>query len=515
VSSLSCRTRWLEYQSIRTWLHQGLGLMVVIMIALAFRMYRLSAQSLWLDEAWTVSAANRSLPEILLYYSNIPPLHQVIVRLFIAILGTSEFSVRLPSVLAGVLSVVLVYAITTRLFNKSIGLVAGLILAISPFHVWYSQDARPYALLVVLSLASVWFFLRLRDRPNFIGFTGYVVTTTLAMYTHVYALFLLLFQNLYMLHSWRKPARLGQKWIVSQATVLVLSVPWYYFIFFIFSGHGGGVPWAGFRKEVDPIVIPYTFFVYSLGISVGPSLADLHLSRSLDLFMPYVGVLLPACIAFALMFLLGLYSTGKDKPRLPFLLLYLFVPILGAFMITVLYSRITYNVRYTAIALPAYTIILAKGITSVRRKGWRLLLILLIVGFSAHALGNYYFNAKYAKEDARSAAEYLETTVGERDVIVVLEIVQALEHYYDGPVEVHGVFPYQLASIADLQNELSQIARGHDRLWLVWSRPWVDPEASVKRYFDERYEIFDRQDFPGLQVYGYALEEAATILGAR
>jgi mannosyltransferase len=475
VSSLSCRTRWLEHQFDRTRLHPDFALLLTIVIALALRMYRLGSQSLWLDEAWSVRVANHSLGEILRYRSNIPPLHQVVVRLFIAILGTSEFSVRLPSVLAGVLSVVLVYAITTRLFNKSAGLVAGLILAISPFHVWYSQDARPYALLIVLSLASVWFFLNLRDRPNFIGFTGYVVTTTLAMYTHVYALFLLLFQNLYMLYSWRKPARLGLKWIVSQATVLVLSVPWYHFIFFIFSGHGG----------------------------------------ALDLFMPYVGVLLPACIAFALMFLLGLYSTGKDKPRSPFLLLYLFVPILGAFMITVLYGRITYNVRYTAVALPAYTIVLAKGITSVKHKGWRLLLILLIVGFSAYALGNYYFNPKYAKEDARSAAEYLETAAGERDVIVVLEIVHALEHYYDGPVEVHGVFPYQLASIADLQNELSQIARGHDRLWLVWSRPWVDPEASVKRYFDERYEIINRRDFPGVQVYGYALKEGAAFLGAR
>ena len=515
MSGISCGRRWLDHQFDRTRLHPDFALLLTIVIALALRMYRLGSQSLWLDEAWSVRVANHSLGEILRYRSNIPPLHQVVVRLFIAILGTSEFSVRLPSVLAGVLSVVLVYAITTRLFNKSAGLVAGLILAISPYHVWYSQDARPYALLIVLSLASVWFFLNLRDRPNFIGFTGYVVTTTLAMYTHVYALFLLLFQNLYMLYSWRKPARLGLKWIVSQATVLVLSVPWYHFIFFIFSGHRGAAPWAGFRKEVDPIVIPYTFFVYSVGISVGPSLADLHLSRSLDLFMPYVGVLLPACIAFALMFLLGLYSTGKDKPRSPFLFLYLFVPILGAFMITVLYGRITYNVRYTAVALPAYTIVLAKGITSVKHKGWRLLLILLIVGFSAHALGNYYFNPKYAKEDARSAAQYLETAAGERDVIVVLEIVHALEHYYDGPVEVHGVFPYQLASIADLQNELSQIARGHDRLWLVWSRPWVDPEASVKRYFDERYEIIDRRNFPGVQVYGYALKEDAALLGAR
>jgi mannosyltransferase len=515
VSGISCGRRWIEHQFDRTRLHPDFAFLLTIVIALALRMYRLGSQSLWLDEAWSIRVANHSLGEILRYRSNIPPLHQMVLHLFMAGLGTSEFPVRLPSVLAGVLSIVLVYAIATRLFNRSVGLVAGLILAISPYHVWYSQEARPYALFIVLSLASVWFFLDLRGKPNFIGFAGYVVTTTLATYTHVYALFLLLFQNLYMLYSWRKPARLGQKWIVAQATVLVLSVPWYYFIFFILSGRGGAAPWAGFRKEMDLVVIPYTFFVYSLGTSVGPSLADLHLSRSLDLFMPYVGVLLPACIAFALVFLLGLYSTTKDKSRLSFLLLYLFVPILGAFMITLLYNRITYNVRYTAVALPAYTIVLAKGITSVKRKDWRLFLVLLVVGFSAYALGNYYFNAKYAKEDTRSAAEYLETAAGERDVILVLEISLAIEYYFDGTAEVHGIYGSQLESTAGLHNELSHIARGHNKLWLVWSRPWVDPEASVKRYFDERYEIIDRQDFPGVQVYGYVLEEAAALPGVR
>jgi hypothetical protein len=228
--------------------------------------------------------------------------------------------------------------------------------------------------------------------------------------------------------------------------------------------------------------------------------------------MPYVEVLLISSVAFATPFGLGLYEMTRDKFSRWLMLLYLCVPILGALFMAKIVYWLPFNVRYAVVALPAYILVLAVGITSIKYGLMRFILAVLLVALSIYALGNYFFDATYAKEDARSAAAYLETEVAESDVILVLEIALALEFYYDGPAEIRGISPYKFESTDRLQSELSHIAQGHDRVWLVWSRPWVDRESVVKRHFEARYAVVTRQDFHGIQVYGYALDKDVASL---
>lgn len=494
----------LERDTLRRWINTDdlwhkWALVGVVILALALRLYRLDSQSFWIDEAWSISAASRNFPDFLLIRDNIPPLHHSILKLFITILGASEISARMPSVLAGVISVALLYRMAARLFGKPTGLVAAFLLSISPFHIWYSQEARPYAVLIMLSLASVWFLLDFRKRPSSGKIVGYVLTIALALYTHIYGLFLLMLQGCYILLLGSTYSEQRRKILLAQASAFLLFAPWLLYLFL-----GEQLPSAGFQKEANLSAFLYTFFVYSSGFSVGPSVVDLHMSRSFASLMPYMPILLTSAVVFAYAFVLGLRSLMvKRSDRRLLLLLCLFTPILGAFLITMLYGRITYNVRYTAIALPAYIVILAQGIASVDRKGMRVAFLALIVVLSAYSIGNYYFNEKYAKEDARSVAEMLETSAGERDAIVVLAIKSAVDYYYDGPAEIRGFSDIRPEMQVALYDELSHIREDRDKLWLVWSRPWNDPESLMKSYFDENHVELESHEFAGVQVYAY------------
>jgi uncharacterized membrane protein len=144
-------------------------LVLVIALGLALRLFRLDFQSLWLDEVLTVQNSAFPLSRIVFDSEvdrNFPPLHGMLVHVFLRLLGTSEIAVRLPSVLAGTISIPLLFGVARFWLGPAVALLTAALLAISPLHVWYSQEARPYALFIALALASVWFAQRLLRRPT-------------------------------------------------------------------------------------------------------------------------------------------------------------------------------------------------------------------------------------------------------------------------------------------------------------------------------------------------------------
>jgi uncharacterized membrane protein len=86
-------------------------------------------------------------------------LYYCLLRLWVN-LGESEFVLRSLSALAGVLAVGLVYVLGKRLFDTKVGLIGAALLATNSFHIQYSQEARAYSLMVLLTALSSLFFLR-------------------------------------------------------------------------------------------------------------------------------------------------------------------------------------------------------------------------------------------------------------------------------------------------------------------------------------------------------------------
>jgi hypothetical protein len=178
------------------------------------------------------------------------------------------------------------------------------------------------------------------------------------------------------------------------------------------------------------------------------------------------------------------------------------VPVLGVFALAKIFD-VFYDVRYVAMALPAYLLLLAAGITRFRRAWVQLALMSAVLAVHGTALANYYFEPKYAREDTRSAARFLESAADSQDVALVVGTLSSLPHYYRGTLPIVDFSSLNGAS-KSLSGRLNKVAANHHRLWLVQIRPWqVDRVGRVKAALDNSYEIIERQHFPGVDVYGY------------
>ncbi len=136
----------------------------ILIISLFLRLISLN-QSLWLDEATTaIVARDYSWGDFLgkfLPADFHPPLYYVLVKLFAGLINNySEVAIRTPSVIFGLLTVFLVYKIGEKIKNERLGLFSSLLLAVSPLHIYYSQEARIYVLTTFFVSLSVYFYIK-------------------------------------------------------------------------------------------------------------------------------------------------------------------------------------------------------------------------------------------------------------------------------------------------------------------------------------------------------------------
>ena len=132
-------------------------LLFLLTAGACLRFYDLGYRSLWLDEVITAQVVRiPDLSSALNYVAqmdgNGTPLHYLITW-FLRPIGVDEFAIRVPYAIAGLLAVIAMYALAARLYGRAIGLVAGTLLAILPYAIFYSQESRSYAFLMLLTTA--------------------------------------------------------------------------------------------------------------------------------------------------------------------------------------------------------------------------------------------------------------------------------------------------------------------------------------------------------------------------
>lgn len=164
----------------------------ITLLAFAIRLTQLGGDSLWADEIYTLQALHRGVFSA----GDHPPLLYLLTWPAIELLGESAMSARLPSLAAGTLAVPLLFALGRALGLGRGALWAALLLALSPFHLRYSQEARHYALLASLALAGWLTLVRALRRPSAGRWAAYGVAAALALYSHYGALVALASQAL-------------------------------------------------------------------------------------------------------------------------------------------------------------------------------------------------------------------------------------------------------------------------------------------------------------------------------
>jgi len=124
---------------------------LVLVVGAVLRFHDLGGDSLDADEAASWIQAKDGLLDLIrrTAHDNYPPLHNLALYAVMKLVGDSEWSLRLPSVIFGVANIGAVYWLATLTVGRTAGLIGAALLAISPFHFFYSQEARPYSLLAV------------------------------------------------------------------------------------------------------------------------------------------------------------------------------------------------------------------------------------------------------------------------------------------------------------------------------------------------------------------------------
>jgi mannosyltransferase len=159
----------------------------------ALRFATLDLQSFWVDEGATVNLLRRDFGgaiDGIGVTEKTPPLYYLVAWLWTRPFGTGEIGVRSLSALAGTLTLPVVFAIGRELVSDRAGLAATALAAFNPLLVWYSQEARAYALLVLLTALSVLLFVRATDeRAERRTLGWWALASALALATHYFALF--------------------------------------------------------------------------------------------------------------------------------------------------------------------------------------------------------------------------------------------------------------------------------------------------------------------------------------
>lgn len=172
-------------------------------LAGALRFATLDVQSFGHDEA--ITAGRVVLPDLRDTLAKVwtsettPPLYYVVAWVWSKPFGTGEVGLRALSALAGTAVVPVAYGAAKALVSRRAGLTAAALVATNPMLVWYSQEARSYSLLVLVTALSFLFFASARERPSARALGGWAVASALALATHYFALFVVVPEAIWLL----------------------------------------------------------------------------------------------------------------------------------------------------------------------------------------------------------------------------------------------------------------------------------------------------------------------------
>lgn len=203
----------------------GVGLLLLTGVGAALRFSTLDQQSYWYDEAVTVSLVEGSFADLLpgiVDSESTPPLYYVLGWAWAQLFGSEEVYLRALSAFVGTLVVPVAFAAGRVVATMRVGLAAAALAAVSPVLIWYSQEARAYALLALLGGASfVLFALALSD-PSRGRLAAWAIVSALALATHYFAVFVVLAEAALLLRRYPRLGRL--RWALGGVAAVAVAL---------------------------------------------------------------------------------------------------------------------------------------------------------------------------------------------------------------------------------------------------------------------------------------------------
>ena len=457
----------------------------VVLLAAALRLYHLGAESLWIDEGYSLrdAAGANSL-------RSIRPLYFYMLHWWMR-LGDSESWLRLPSAIFGIGAVALLYLVGRRIYGHKVGLMASLILAVSPLHVNHSQEIRMYSLATLLVIAEVLFFIRYVEAGRTRDLIACLALAAAAFLAFPLTAFMLAVFNLFFLARVRRRAE-SIRWYASQCAIGLAAIPLVPAFVRVTRDYGEAWTWRMAKPGVPDIV---------------RVMRDFNLWR-----IPpdhRLGALVGGAYA---VFVLALAAYGVARAykgvRWQTLLvaLWLAVPLVG----TAVASNVLANMwltRYMIYASPAYYLLTALGLSAIpgRRLFWMALAAVLALPMVR--LGSYY--GKAHRPEWRQAVRYIERHLEEGDAIALYRYGNrySFDYYYSGRAPWVALGQTRLTrssfggwSDRRIAGMMSAIPPGR-RVWFVLSYHEDTGGFSIERYIRSHYRVLATRDFVRIRVY--------------
>lgn len=377
----------------------------IILLSLLTRLINLN-QSLWLDEAINVVAASRlSLAEFLTSYpvgDFHPPGYFLVIWLWGRLFDFSELVIRLPSVIFGVTTVYLVFRLGKKLFNQRVGLWAALLMAVAPLHVYYSQEARMYALAALAATFSWYLLVRLSD--SWQTKIAYLVSLMLVWYSDYLAYLIIPAQIIYLV--WADRGKLKPASLMLGLSVVALIPWWPVFLAQLKSGTQAAADLAGWASVVGGSGVKDLLLVA----------AKTFIGRvSIDDKTIYLGLMATLSVIYGWVLFKAIRRLDQSTKLL---ICWLIVPTAMALLISFKVPVLAYF-RMLFI-LPAFYLLVAHGINST---GDRLIkpVTAVIVLVSIVSLFIYDTNSRFHRENWRGAVALTENLAKKDRAIIVLE----------------------------------------------------------------------------------------------
>ncbi len=516
---------------------RGLTLIFILLLAAGLRFHYLETQSFWNDEGNSARLSERPLPAIIEGTASDvhPPLYYLALRGWRELVGETEFGLRSFSTFAGILTVAAVVALGRWLAGWGVGLVAGFLVAVNPALVYYSQEARMYALLALLAVLITLALLRWFGRYPLRGWgkwaVAYILVAAAGLYTHYFFPAVLLAHNFVFLW-WLLRGRLeigglgegaekrrsrgageqGGKgdgwrrlwlWVGGMVVVGLLFAPWLPVFWRQVGGRTGVRPpvgafiaesgrWLAFGATVTADAVSWPLVALAilgvLGVIVGGRRA----------IIPFIGVVVPLAFLYA--------SAATDPAYFKFLLAA--VPFLCLLM--------GLNWLWIEKSPSAFVRVRPRPIKYLFATAVSLLTLVTLWG-NIHSLNNQYTNTPpYARADYRGMAARI-TAEGHPNAAILLNGPNQWEvftYYYQGDAPVYPL-PLGQPDQALLEPELERIAAEHDRLYaLYWGDTQRDPQRVIEQWLDTHAFKASEEWVGDVRFVVYGLEEMAEELVA-
>lgn len=508
-----------------------LALSLILVTGLLLRLPNLN-ESLWYDEIWSTHVM---LPNLsVLYRGSLgdlhPPFYQVFMFGWIRLFGDSELSVRMPPLLFGLSSIFLVYALASRVVERKTALLGSFLMAASPVHIWYSQEARSYSSLLFFLLLSLVAYLKLKEPgPRRIWFFVYFGALFACSLTHFYlSIYVVLISMICILERHQQ-----KKFILGMNFVILACVAAWIITRVVLTGV---LPAGGYLVAFTFGKLWQLFFTwFSFGNSWG---------KGFDWKM------LCAQLFFLVIFVYGLtlilfQKKPEETERARNMVWYLFA--LPVFLLVVSsFGFRGYIERSVFVALPFFYIVIAKGVigiayarvperfgsfgrTFVKALGGGC--ILIVIALNIVTLKEYFsrdeeWTVYKPNPDWRSAAPYLESGINSSSeqlpIFVVIEPLE-LSYYNSRFINVRlGLSGQDVFQGEDAQRYWGVYVIGpdymknfHDALsktgarafYLIHNKYWSGHFHAVFKTLmeDRRLQYQTMQSFKGIDIHRFML----------